>query len=52
MLPETYSFSKRKQTKQRQREKERCFAAKSKQALFFFSKLSLVSFLPVMARAI
>ena len=41
VLPETYPFSKRKQ---RKREKESCFAAKSKRALFFFSKLSLFFF--------
>ena len=49
VLPETCPFSKRKQQK---REKESCFAAKSKQVLFFFSRLSLVSLLPIMAHVI
>jgi len=49
VLPETYPFSKQKQ---RKREKESFFAAKSKRALFFFSKLSLVFFLPIMAHVI
>ena len=44
VLPETNPFSKRK------REKDFFFAAKFKQALCLFSKLSLFFFLPIMVR--